>query len=383
MTRDARNRWPTGIALVALAGLIGLTVWLRWRTQPRPDDTSGPAVLHATGPLGPTDPNASLVVTEFLHDMPEHRTRVVRYDFKNGRVQPPETLWEGPSHRFGSLGLQPIIENRYLVSASGSVIELQEKTLIHEGAGRLMEVRGDRVVSGFYNSSKLERLVGFNLRTRAIEKLTDRESEAITLGSELLGERSPDGVKSVTERDNSLTLYRVGHPPKKLGTFKIGEHPVSSGLWLDNDRFLTQDGNGNLLAVGPDGARAPVVRVPVEEKTDGWWHLHRDADGRIIYSCGRERFFINTEAKTWERCEWESRGHGFEESSDGQLRRVYRYKGTEIARSPFWTRMGPEALTTTSYIAAWVESDLLVWSAGTGKWTTLGTHTDQIAGWIK
>lgn len=391
MTRDARKRWPTLIALVALAGLIGLTVWLRERTRPRPDDAigladaPGPAILHATGPLGPTDPDASLVVTEYLHDQPEHRTRVVRYDFKSGEVQPPETLWEGSYRRFGALGGPPLAENRYLVSGDGSVIDLREKALIHEGAGRLMEVRGDRAVSGFYDPDRgtLERLVAFNRRTRAIEKLTAHETETITQSSELPGERSPDGMKSVTARDNSLTLHRVGHPPKEWGHFQIGEAPLSSGLWLDNERFLTQDGNGNLLTVGMDGARVPVVRVPIEEKKDDWWHLRRDADERIIYSCGRGRFLINTEAKTWERCEWESHGHGFEESSDGQQRRVYRYKGTEIARSPFWTRIGPEALTTDGYIAVWVESDLRVWSAGTGKWTTLGKHTDQIAGWIK
>jgi hypothetical protein len=384
MTRDARKRWPTTIALVALAGLIGVTVWLRWRTQPRPDAEIGPAVLHATGPLGPTDPDASLVVTEFLHDQPEHRTRVVRYDFKNGQVQPPETLWEGSSHRFGSLGMQPIIANRYLVAWTGSVIDLQEKALIHEGAGRLMEVRGDRVVSGVYNDSGiLGRLVAFNLRTRAIEELTDREAEEFTLRSNLRGKRSPDGMKSVVAWNNSLTLEQVGHSSKKWGTFKIGEYPVAAGLWLDNDRFLTHDGNGNLLAVGLDGARVPVMQVPVEEKKDGSAYFRRDTDGRIIYRCGREQFLINTEAKTWERCEWDSRGHGFEESCDGQMRRVYRYRGTEISRSPFWTRLGPETLTTESYIAVWIESDLRVWSAGTGNWTTLGTHTDQIAGWMK
>jgi hypothetical protein len=386
MARDTRKRWLARITLVALAGLIGLAVWLRWRTQPRLDKAPGPAVLHETGPLGPTDPDASLVVTESLHDKPEHRTRVVRYDFKNGRVQPPETLWEGSYQRFGSLGgLPPIVANRYLVAASGSVIDLQEKTLIHEGAGRLLEVRGDRVVSGVSNDwGKLERLAAFNFRTCVIDKLTDREAEEFRLRSELREERSPDGMKSVVASKNVLTLFHVGHPPKEWGIFKLGDYPTHSGLWIDNERFLTQDGNGNLLTVRLDGTRVPVMRVPLEAKTKSSPYFRRDTDGRIIYSCSGTQFFIDTEAKSWERCEWESRGHGFEESCDDQMRRIYRYKGTEIARSPFWTRMGPyEALTTESYIAVFVESDLLVWSAGTGKWTTLGTRTDQIAGWIK
>jgi hypothetical protein len=247
-----------------------------------------------------------------------------------------------------------------------------------------MEVRGDRVVSGVYDDSgKLERLVAFNLRTQVIDKLTDREAEEFTLRSKLLGERSPDGMKSVQEGKNSLTLCQVGHPPKELGTFKVGEYPSHSALWLDNHRFLTHDGNGNLLAVGLDGVRVPMMQVPVEEKKDGTAYFRRDTDRRIIYRCGREQFLINAEAKTWERCEWDSRGHGFEESCDDRMHRVYRYKGTEIARSPFWTRLGPETLTTDSYIAVWIESDLRVWSAGTGNWTTLGKQTDQIAGWIK
>lgn len=386
MTRDARKPWQTRIALFSLAGLIGAAGWLCWRTQPRPNDTIGPAVLHATGPLGPTAPDAALVVTEYLRDQPEHRIRVVRHDFKSGRAQPPETLWEGSYRQFGSLNLQPIIANRYLVAGSGSVIDLQEKALIHKSAGRLMEVRGGRVVSGVHNSGKFERPVAFNLRTRAIEKLADHEAEEFMMRSELPEERSPDGMKSVTVRENVLTLVHVGHPSKRLGTFKVGEHPLSPGLWLDNERFLTQDGSGNLLAVGLDGVRVPVVQIPVVENKNDWPYLRRDADGRIIYACGRERFLIDADAKTWERCEWESLGHGFEESSlgDDQRRRVYRYKGTEIARSPFWTRIGPyEALATDGYIAVWIEHDLCVWSAGTGHWTTLGAHTDQIAGWLK
>ncbi len=182
--------------------------------------------------------------------------------------------------------------------------------------------------------------------------------------------------------DKSLRLYRVGQPSKKLERLEVDPYPVPA-VWLDNERFLTQDGNGHLIEVDLDGARVPVVRVPVEEKAARGSFFRRDADGRIIYSCGGEQFLINTEAKSWERCEWESRGHGFEESSDGQHRRIYRYKRTEIARSPFWTRLGPEALTTPGSIAVFGESDLFVWSAGTGKWTKLSNRHCQIAGWIR
>ncbi len=408
MTRDARKRWLTRITLVALTGLIGLGVWLRWGTPPRPADAPGPddtaipawllhetvpPVFHKTGPLGPPGTDASLVVAENFSARPEHRIRVVRYDFKNGRVQPPETLWEGSYRDF--FGAEALIENRYLVCSWGGVIDLQEKTLIHKGVGRLIDVLDDRVVSGVYKDAfDLERPVSFNLRTRTIEKLTECEvNEFEQRGSSGFwrGIRSPDRMKSVEAWSYSLTLNHVGQPPKEWGRFnRTGLH--RAGLWLDNERFLTQDDYGNLLTVGLDGVRVPVMEIPVAEK-NLTWHLfapdgfERDADGRIIYTCGRECFFINTEAKTWERCEWKSLGHGFEQGCfrDDQGRSVYRYKGTEILRAPDWTHVleTPEALTTEGYIAVWAGRRVRVWFAGTGEWTTLGENTRFLAGWIK
>lgn len=445
MTRDARKRWLTRITLAALTGLIGLGMWLPWGFSPRPADApgpddqavpaaapgpavpqaadvTGPVVLQAadeinapdtreTGPLGPLGPDVSLVVAE-LEAVPgrhAHRTRVIRYDFKNGQVQPPETVWDGPFDHFNyPASWQPIIENRYLFAANGSVLDLQEKILIHQGAGRLIEVSGDRVISGVYSpEGELERLVAFSLQARAIEQLTDHELETLIPRSHLIGPRSPDGMKCVFCWDDTLLLQRVGQPTKDLGRVNVGENNFYPGLWLDNERFLTQDGYGNLLTVGLDGVRVPVVRVPikplprwegpalfpdvlpvqvpVEEEVNSWFEFRRDADGRIIYECnGREHFFINTEAKTWERCQWESRGHGFAERSlgDDKCRRIWRYKGTEIARSPYCA-FGTAAKTTEGYIAVFVESGLCVWSVGTGKWTNLGTRTHCIAGWIK
>jgi hypothetical protein len=390
VTRDTRKRWRRRIAVVAiLVAMLGITALLRVLTRGHLGEKFGPAVFHETGPLGPTDPDASLIVTEHGGEGGKvTRCRVVRYDFKSGQIQPPETVWEGPWSQF--VASHELIDNRYLVSGCGSVIDLKEKTLIHEGAGRLIEVCGDRVVSGFFNDrDKLERLLSFNLRTRAIEKLTDRETEAITFRateSRLPSEVSPDGTKVVHGYRDQITLYRVGHPPKNLGRFKIGEMPFESGVWLNDEYFLTQDGNGKLLTVNLDGVRVPVVQIPVKEQDSHRWQLQRDADGQIIYSCGSESFSIDAEAKTWkrcERCEWASLGHGFERSGDDQYRFIYRYKGTEIARAPFFTRLGPIEATTNGYIAVWVGGSLGVWSAGTGKWTTLEVRTHQIAGWIQ
>src|SRR5262245_578115 len=97
MTQDTRKRWRRRIALVAvLLGVLGFPALLRAVTRHHPDPDIGPAVLRDTGRLGPPDPDASLIVTEHEAEGGKvTRCRVVRYEFKSGRIQSPETVWEG------------------------------------------------------------------------------------------------------------------------------------------------------------------------------------------------------------------------------------------------------------------------------------------------
>jgi hypothetical protein len=190
----------------------------------------------------------------------------------------------------------------------------------------------------------------------------------------------------------ALTLHRVGHAPQPLGTFGVSYHPLwtTSGnppvLWLDNERFLTQDGNGNLIAVALDRTRSPVVEVPAKQEVEGGLDLERDPDGRIVYTCGDDRFFIDVGAKTWERCEWASLGRGFDASwkPDWLGRYTIRYQGKEIGESHEWLVSPRRAASTDGRLA--IRGDdprVRVWSAGTGTWTELELRVDMLVGWLK
>jgi hypothetical protein len=167
-------------------------------------------------------------------------------------------------------------------------------------------------------------------------------------------------------------------------------------LWLDSERFLTQDGNGNLITVALDGTRTPVVSIPVPREMFNSPTLERDPDGRIIYWCdgdgpGLDTFFIDADAKTWERCERVSLGHGFDASwsPDWLGRYTVRHRGEEIGDP----RPGPGAgralpnrdAAATDGRLALVGQDrrVRVWSAGTGTWTTLDLHADDFIAWLK
>ncbi|MCI0705074.1 MAG: hypothetical protein L0241_28775, partial [Planctomycetia bacterium] len=151
-----------------------------------------------------------------------------------------------------------------------------------------------------------------------------------------------------------------------------------------------------LLAVALDGTRSPVVSVPVPQEMGNAPDLTRDPDGRIVYWCDGDRgfldaFFIDVEAKTWERCEWASLGHGFDVSwsPDWLGNHTVRYRGEEIGDP----RPGPGAgRALPNYNAASTDGQLAlvgqdrrvrVWSAGTDAWTTLDLRANTLIGWLK
>lgn len=393
MTRDLLRRRSRIVApLVAVLAVVGLAAWL------------GPT-FRDRKPAEPPDSDASLLVLvrQTGPDGTEERHRLLRVPFRGGAPQPPETVWEGTP---GYLYRGRLVDGRYVVTESSVVIDVWEKRELHHTRGILVDANGERVVSLVYppdprpisrmiDPNEPHRIVCFDLKARTERDLSGPEAEPF----ERRGRRAPDGTKSVeaSVRGSGLTLHRVGHAPRPLGAFRVSHRPPPPTfdnppvLWLDNERFLTQDGNGNLLTVALDGTRSPVVSVPAPREVFNSPTLECDPDGRVVFWCDGDAFFIDVAAKTWERVEWESLGHGFDLSwSPNWLgRHTVRYRGAEIGDprpGPGAGRaaVGRDAASTDGRLAL-VGRDRLVrvWSAGTGTWIKLDLRADDFIAWLK
>src|SRR6185369_6185324 len=120
--RDAlRRRLRIVGPLVAVLAVVGLTAWLGSKSRDR---------KHTT----PPDGDASLLVLVW-HRGPDgsvNRRQLLRVPFKGNEPQPTEVAWEG-AHLFGAHRANRIIDDRYLVTATGCIIDLWEKRDICTG----------------------------------------------------------------------------------------------------------------------------------------------------------------------------------------------------------------------------------------------------------
>jgi hypothetical protein len=310
--------------------------------------------------------------------------RLVRVRFKQGVMQPPETIWEGESSSFFLLEAR-LYHNRYVVSTGGGVIDVVAKKVINPDPCGGCYVRGARVVYRIDEKDRERGIFAFNLVTHKVEKLSnlgDPDYDWSRLSHDRI---SPDG-RRVVKGYEELSVYEPGQKPRPLGTgfsaTGTGPSPTADFwpiLWLDNARILTQVRNGELVIVTLDGTRSPVVKVPATESRDeSLPSLDREPDGRVSYHCGRDRYIIDVDAKKWQRLEWRGLGHGFEINllPDDDAREI-RYRGTPIGRA--WVA-GP---TTEGYLVVEDEEGPRIWSASTREWSVLKATGASLVGWMK
>jgi hypothetical protein len=229
-----------------------------------------------------------------------------------------------------------------------------------------------------------------------------------------------------------LALDRVGRPREPLGEFAatcgatgsgwMPDHPP--GVWLDDDRFLTQTTLGTVVVLDTAaGTRAAVVDIPPTHRPgEEAWDAHGAMgftplglqqprlallpDGRVAYDADLA-YTIDVAKKTWEKAAWRPLGHGFEHSAvpdriegpplSGKTAVVsLRHRGKVIgtSESVWWTTPDRPRVVTTDGSVAVIEpvvrpgrprptDAVRVWSAATGGWLTLDGWADGLIGWVR
>jgi hypothetical protein len=342
-----------------------------------------------------TEHRAGLIVVEFGKDsrgVAQTQT-LVRYHFRGGVLLSKESLLTTSQIRF-DLGKNQIIDNRYVVTSWGDVIDLTTGKAAAKGDGELVGIdnksnspviRVDREgEQGTYS---------FNFDTSRYERLQAPGNWVFP------GKRSPDEQLVATGTTTGISLswpdgrsVSLGNEFLREGTVLCNSFESPTFLWLDDEHLLTQRGNGNIVTVGEDGKVEPLVTIPDVEPLPCGPELWRNNGGQIIYSERRGDWLIDVDRRQAEKLVWESLGNDFEmeHQRNDSLGQSFRFKGTEVGRCPCDVF---QASTTSGLIAVeyghlgshlgGVSEGVRVWSADSGEWTTIGpAWVAAIVGWV-
>jgi hypothetical protein len=356
--------------------------------------------LPVAPPPHAADPDATLLLVEEVPNKEGSVTkrRLVRIGVRDGRVRPPETVWEGDQRFFSHFGGHQIVRDRFVVTKFGGVIDLREQKMISsEMHGNLDAVEGPLVYYWVANVLRDEGMFTFNLNTHEIHRVAKIGEGRMLL---VRGQRSPDGSKSVRPSFAELTLHEGGKSTSLGKGFGVRMSPVSSHapdtpvVWLGNDRVLAQVKNGELVAVDLKGKQTPVVKIPIAKDPIRGPRLSRDPTGRIVYECGEEAFEVDVKAGTWARIEWTNLGHGFQMSQTGnpKFTHTFRHNGRDIGRVLCPPDLPGRVTATAGHLAVTTSADgsglasamsVRVWSAASGEWTTVKLCPNCLVGWAK
>lgn len=270
-------------------------------------------------------------------------------------------------------------------------------TLNHDSDGYAGDVVNSRYLRTVYRNKIYDLREGQFLPESRFKSVPSAPLESDKPG--LPGLLSPDGTKSVdaggffVTSTDKLEIHFAGRPAVVVrDNFQITWPERSSFaprfplLWVDNDRILTQQSNGNLVIVSTDGSVLPFLQIPC--KSSGYAALVRNRSDKIVYECGGN-YFIDVENRRYEEIK-DDLGYGFEADSASRDR-VYYYKGVEIGRN------GLDPVTTKSYVAVLYGEakdgvidaadikTVKVWNETKRDWSTLtvGGWGARIVGWIE
>jgi hypothetical protein len=333
--------------------------------------------------------------------------RLLRLTLRPDRTLRDEVVLTTKRGFFGDPAKAQLVEGRFVVTEHGGVIDVKEKRIINdETRGYLRGVEKPLVVYRLYDPYSPTGLVrhaagraeqfgvfAFNLDTRTRSRPEARHWY-------LEGIVSPDRSMSITQSSwDDLYLNRLDGSQKKLadgkqvtaskyarlGQFEL-HRPV---LWLDNQRFLTQEANGQLITIDVDGRQERVCQIdgvpPVLDAPRLW----RDAKGRIIYSCGRSEHVIDIARKTAMPLEEYALGHGFETTvqADASGAREFFFEEQRLGGgvvAPEKVRTAPEV------IAIWELGyrDLprgvrVLWTRLGAQWHCIDLDYGGIIGWAE
>ena len=334
-----------------------------------------------------------LLIENVAEDGVCRKRRLVRFRFRGGRKPQREVIVEREQRFFGHFGRARLVENRFVVTQFGGVIDLRSKKVVHdEEDGDVLAVDGKRVVYRIANANRDNGVFAFDLEKRSVSKIKDPHTWQIR------GLRSADGkFCAVSNPLGEVWLHDAKGKRRRLAQgFRIRLSPLSSGgfsgvpmLWLDARTLLTQTDNGQLVTLGIDGTRKDFTAIDGLPLPVGCPRFKRDAAGRIIYDC-HDSYVLDPRERSAKLSRWRALGHGFdyERKRNPEHGHIIRENGREIGREPV---VGWNAVSANGRLAIGVATKkspgyvtaVKTWDSTSMTWHKIELWVNDLVGWCK
>lgn len=328
-------------------------------------------------------------------------THLVSYNFEDGNLIEKDTIISSTFEEiyYGCIfGGDIILDNQYVITALGNIIDLKLNSLIKEKDGRYLYRRDSILVFDSDRDIEENSYSEFNLRTLEYNKIED---EFFTSKREL---HSPDDkYKIVMEdftdkitligRDNTVEVLveNVYGTPMAIYSSTISNIPI---LWIDSLSILYADFK----------LKTEIRLINIKDKTNslittidsipaGASHsmLYRDALDNVIFSCSKGKFEIDIKNASHKFYKYIKLDHNFSvqtfSDSVGSEIWSHNHKIGKLWCSSYRTKVANgyialvygEAGSNLGY-----PKGVKVWSELNHKWTTIDIpRFCEIVGWYE
>lgn len=327
-----------------------------------------------------------------------------KYTFENGLKISEENIMSVFGKKDGALsdlvrtdiGESKIFANRYLVTGTGNIIDLQKKAVLTDQKSTFLRQSNDSLIfytndafrGKFYSVLKMNDGVYEEVKSALFRAMPGQD---VGVDYDLQNRRiwyyPPKG-------DKKLLVQDAGFGEEVLKTKSTAVIPV---YWTDNWNFLfpyygiTKD-KATIISVNvKTGEQIKVGDIPDMPKSEEASYFSRDPDNNLLYVCPKGNLLIDVKGKSVKLQEYYHCGNKFDvQVSGGANGRIIKHKGNEIGKHHCELKSVRDcrsaiALEKKMKVGSEVYSQGIgVWNVHSKKWSTImADNIAAVLGWVE
>ena len=345
----------------------------------------------------------SLIVVHYDADgKADLRQMIYRYNFVNNVYAGREKIMTVDGRKNDKdyvrcdKGTNTLYKNRYLITGIGNVIDLQEKTVVHDGSAKLIRCSNDSIIFYTNDAFKGKYYSYYDVKTNKYSEIKSLTFKAI-LGQDVEFDRTKSPYK--------LNYYPINKPKVVLmedaghggvsSTHSLGGIPI---YWIDNNSFIFP----NIKVTNLEGS---IVKYTLSTKTikeigtfnsttnvPAAYKLEKSFSDPIVEFYFKEKLYlINPLKETMLISNYKEADANFSvEVQPKSTGRAIYYKGKDIGRNHFELKNFKSSANYAAIVKEIMMGDesyqqgLSIYIVSSNKWENIDAEdAAAIVGWIK